>query len=557
MAFTFDQILAVDPNNTSTVAANAAITIFNPADPGKAPITLTDVNGTALPNPITVNRNGYGPAFQHPTLDRVGWHGGGFTGYFTSYEGIKNEAVSARTAAQAAAANAGAAAAAAATGALSAASADAQAAAANAATAASNASASATAAANSAALVNAPADTAIATAISGAASATRAALNSASASVASARPGNRVVFLGDSITKGADAPDIVYRQNSWPVYASITSGQRVHYVYNAGVAGETTTQMLARFDTAVTAKAPNLVTIAGGTNDLAVAGGIATARTNITELVRRVRAIGAVPVLCTLAPGESATPSTRRTDTLRLNAWIRDFAAKNGLSVLDFYGVLTDPANGNFLGAYSSGDGIHPNAAGYAAMGKHAASILAPLLPDWKPLLPQDNTDPNNIFTNGLFLTDADANGVPDSWSNQNGITGQTVSLVTGDTTIKGNWVKMVLAASSGTSILFQTKTGAPVVPGHVYAFMGRVKTSALTGGAAAKAFIRWTATANRDDSPIQSLVYDIDSGMFYGEVLAPPGATSVQCQLTSPAGTGTYQFAQVGLYDLTAMGVL
>lgn len=110
MPYTYDQILAVDPNNTSTVAANAAITIFNPSDPGKAPIAITDVNGTALPNPITVNRNGFGPAFQHPTLDRVGWHGGGFTGYFTSYEGMKAEAVDARTAAQTAAANAGSAA---------------------------------------------------------------------------------------------------------------------------------------------------------------------------------------------------------------------------------------------------------------------------------------------------------------------------------------------------------------------------------------------------------------------------------------------------------------
>lgn len=112
MPYSYDPIFAADPNNPSTVASNAAITLFNPADTGKAPITITDVTGSPLPNPITVNRNGFGPAFQHATLDRVGWSGGGFTGYFTSYEGMKNEAVAARTAAQEAASTAGAAAAA-------------------------------------------------------------------------------------------------------------------------------------------------------------------------------------------------------------------------------------------------------------------------------------------------------------------------------------------------------------------------------------------------------------------------------------------------------------
>lgn len=109
MAYTYDPIFAADPSNAQNVAANAAIIIFDPADTGKAPIALTDVSGSPLPNPITVNRNGFGPAFTS-TLDRVGWFGGGFTGFFTSYEGIKAAAVAAQTAAVNAAANAGAAA---------------------------------------------------------------------------------------------------------------------------------------------------------------------------------------------------------------------------------------------------------------------------------------------------------------------------------------------------------------------------------------------------------------------------------------------------------------
>jgi hypothetical protein len=103
MAMTYDPIFAQDPNNPNTVAKDATITLFDPADPTKAPITITDPTGSPLPNPITVDAFGMGPAFQHPTLERVGWTGAGFTNYLTSYEGMKNVATEAKDAAQEAA----------------------------------------------------------------------------------------------------------------------------------------------------------------------------------------------------------------------------------------------------------------------------------------------------------------------------------------------------------------------------------------------------------------------------------------------------------------------
>lgn len=166
MAYTFEQLLAADPANPSNVATNAAITIFEPGDPTQTPLVITDPSGGPLSNPIMVNANGFGSAFMHETLDRVAWAGGGFTGFMTSYEGMKAEAVAARTAAQdaeAAASTAGASAAAEAASALAGAVADAEVAQA--------------AAESAAALVGAPADTAIAAAINGSATATKTALN--------------------------------------------------------------------------------------------------------------------------------------------------------------------------------------------------------------------------------------------------------------------------------------------------------------------------------------------------------------------------------------------
>ncbi|TQJ60470.1 YD repeat-containing protein [Arthrobacter sp. SLBN-83] len=100
MAYTYDPIFAKDPGNPNIVAANASITIYDPADPNKTPIALKDTTGSPLPNPITVNAMGMGSAFVHPTLDRVAWFGASFNGFFTAYEGMKDEAVAAKEAAQ-------------------------------------------------------------------------------------------------------------------------------------------------------------------------------------------------------------------------------------------------------------------------------------------------------------------------------------------------------------------------------------------------------------------------------------------------------------------------
>jgi hypothetical protein len=108
MAYSFDQIFAADPANPANVAQNASVTIFAPGDATMTPLTITDPDGTPLPNPIPVNANGFGSAFAHATLDRVAWAGGGFTGFFTSYEGMKQVAVDAQAAAESAASNAAA-----------------------------------------------------------------------------------------------------------------------------------------------------------------------------------------------------------------------------------------------------------------------------------------------------------------------------------------------------------------------------------------------------------------------------------------------------------------
>lgn len=100
MAYTFEQIEARDPSNPELIAANALVTIFAPGDPTQTPLEITTTQGWPLSNPIQVNGMGYGPAFMHPSLDRVAWSGGEFTGFFTSYDSIKQDAVAAAESAE-------------------------------------------------------------------------------------------------------------------------------------------------------------------------------------------------------------------------------------------------------------------------------------------------------------------------------------------------------------------------------------------------------------------------------------------------------------------------
>ena len=102
MAYPYEQIFAADPSDASRVATNGVVTIFAPGDTAQTPLTITTLTGLPLSNPIQVNDAGYGPAFMHATLDQVAWAGGGLSGLFASYKGMKDEAVAARVAAEAA-----------------------------------------------------------------------------------------------------------------------------------------------------------------------------------------------------------------------------------------------------------------------------------------------------------------------------------------------------------------------------------------------------------------------------------------------------------------------
>jgi lysophospholipase L1-like esterase len=193
-----------------------------------------------------------------------------------------------------------------------------------------------------------------------------------------------VVTFGDSITDGARSttdtnsrwPDVLARRLAARKGAAVA-------VINAGISGNRVLSdgagisALARFDKdALMQTGATHVVVMEGIND------IGQARSNPSpgapeliaahkQLIERAHARGLKVYGATLTPFEGAAYYTPEGETKRqaLNEWIRTSGAYDG--VIDFDKVTRDPAApSKMLAAFDSGDHLHPNDAGYKAMGE-------------------------------------------------------------------------------------------------------------------------------------------------------------------------------------------
>lgn len=178
-----------------------------------------------------------------------------------------------------------------------------------------------------------------------------------------------VVFMGDSITEG------------WPGKAPATFAPGRT---GRGISGQTTPQMLVRFHEDVVALHPRAVHIMAGTNDIAGNTGPMTleeTQANIVSMTELAKAGGVAVILGSVPPAASFPwrPGLETAQTIRtLNAWIRSYAAQVGATYADYTAVLDD-GRGGMKPGYAS-DGVHPTAAGYAAMAPVTEAAIAKVL---------------------------------------------------------------------------------------------------------------------------------------------------------------------------------
>jgi acyl-CoA thioesterase I len=177
--------------------------------------------------------------------------------------------------------------------------------------------------------------------------------------------GNRVVFYGDSIT---DAWDLAEYFPGKP------------YV-NRGISGQTTPQMLVRFRQDVIDLKPKVVIILAGTNDIAGNTGPTTPEAiheNFESMTELALANNIRVVLASVLPAYDYPwkPGLEPAEKIvALNVWLKDYAASKGVVYLDYFTPMANEKHG--MKAELSGDGVHPNKAGYLIMQPLAERAIA------------------------------------------------------------------------------------------------------------------------------------------------------------------------------------
>lgn len=177
----------------------------------------------------------------------------------------------------------------------------------------------------------------------------------------------RVVFMGDSITDLWDDAG----------FGGFFPGKPY---LDRGISGQTTPQMLLRFRQDVVDLKPKVVVILAGTNDISGNTGPMTLEQtgdNIASMAEIAAANGIRVVLSSVLPvsdtvskadGSYYTQTRSRPPAkiVEMNVWLKSYAAKHGITYLDYYSAMVDDKG--FVRDGITFDGLHPNAKGYAIM---------------------------------------------------------------------------------------------------------------------------------------------------------------------------------------------
>ena len=171
--------------------------------------------------------------------------------------------------------------------------------------------------------------------------------------------------MGDSITEN-------WRKSSTGHPEFFTDNNYLNF----GISGQTTTQMLARFEKEVVANKPQCVVICGGTNDIAGNGGAienSAILKNIEEMGNMAQEARIKVILCSILPTDhywwkpNMTPGEIVSRIAEMNTLIRNLCNNRNWTYVDYFTPMADKTTGAILSQYSD-DRIHPNQAGYEVM---------------------------------------------------------------------------------------------------------------------------------------------------------------------------------------------
>lgn len=177
-----------------------------------------------------------------------------------------------------------------------------------------------------------------------------------------AKPKNKkIVFMGNSITQMWSDSSFFFKSN--PSFV------------NKGISGQTTPQMLMRFNDDVIKENANTVIILAGINDIAQNTGpiqIKDIADNIFRMAEMAQKNNINVFICSVLPAnrilwnKSIKPTYK---VIKLNMLLKEFCKNKNIEYVDYYSEMVDWSGGLKSPLYTSKwDLVHPNEKGYEKM---------------------------------------------------------------------------------------------------------------------------------------------------------------------------------------------
>ena len=171
----------------------------------------------------------------------------------------------------------------------------------------------------------------------------------------------KIIFIGNSITEMWTKKSFFFKSNT-------------NFI-NKGISGQTTSEILNRFQNDVINKKPNTVIILAGINDIAENNGpikIENIAKNIFKMVELAKKEKINTIICSVLPAnkilwnKSIKPTFK---IIKLNMMLKQYCKNNKIEYVDYYSEMVDWKGGLKTPLYTSKwDLVHPNEKGYEKM---------------------------------------------------------------------------------------------------------------------------------------------------------------------------------------------
>ena len=360
-------------------------------------------------------------------------------------------------------------------------------------------------------------------------------------------PAALVSGFGDSQMARGNAPHLAY--------AAALSG-RFAVADIVSHPGYTSTALLPLItDITQSPLKPASCLLACGANDALTSTPLSTFSANMLAMIAALRAAGIGAILATVPPLDDPTA---RGYQQTYNAWIERYGRAQRIPVVPFASALSD-ADGKWAAPYGDGDGVHQSTLGNKAMGQAFANAV--VFPPTDGVLPGYQGGAN-LEANGLFTLDTNIDGIPDGWS-----IGSTTGLTTAiapATGVKGQqWSVTVTDGGSHTFNGGGLDAGAATfAPGDRIRIAARIGAG-QDGGSSNLQLTNFITPAYSVplNVPIFSkfgsgaLTTQLTGGVAMQEFVVPAGANLLLWQW-AVSGNGTYTVSQLGVWNLTKLGL-